>query len=208
MLTAVTGTSATSQAQISPRMVVPGRARGFTLIEILVAIVIIGIVMSVAVMSLSLAGDDREIRREARRMMSLIQLAQDDAMMQGREFGLEVMTGSYRFVEYDPATAQWAEPLFDDSLRYWSLPEEIEISLFLEDQRVQLDEDPDPIDYETEAGTQREEYAPHLLIFSSGDATPFELHLGSPRRDDLRAAIRGDLLGNLELLSKAELDLE
>lgn len=208
MLTAVTGTSATSQAQISPRMVVPGRARGFTLIEILVAIVIIGIVMSVAVMSLSLAGDDREIRREARRMMSLIQLAQDDAMMQGREFGLEVMTGSYRFVEYDPATAQWAEPLFDDSLRYWSLPEEIEISLFLEDQRVQLDEDPDPIDYETEAGTQREEYAPHLLIFSSGDATPFELHLGSPRRDDLRVAIRGDLLGNLELLSKAELDFE
>lgn len=179
-------------------------ARGFTLIEILVAVLIVGIVLSVAVMSLTLAGDDREIQREARRLMSLIELAQDDAVLQGREFGLEFLTRGYRFVEFDPATGAWAEPLFDESLKTWQLPESVALSLYLEDQRVVLDEEPARM--VTNAGGPQPDYAPHLLIFSSGDATPFELHLVG-QRDSLRIAIRGDLLGNLEFVPDDEIEL-
>lgn len=182
-----------------------GRARGFTLIEILVAVVIIGIIMSVAVMSLGVVGDDREVRTEASRFMSLLGVAQDDAIFQGREFGVELMSGAYRFVEYDPNTNQWAEPLGDDALRYWSLPEEIEFELYLEDQRVLLEFDPQPIDYEAEPGPGRDEYGPHLLIFSSGDSTPFELHLVRSL-DNARIGIEGDLLGNLEIMRDDEID--
>ena len=182
------------------------RTRGFTLIEILVAVVIIGIVMSVAVLSLSLAGDDRELRKEARRLMSLIELAQNDSMMQGREFGIEFMSASYRFVEYDAELGQWAEPFFDDSLKLWQLPEDIEFDLIIEDKRILLDEQPQVIDYEESAGIQRETYAPHLLIFSSGDSTPFELHLIGGR-DDLSVIIEGDLLGNLAIVDENNRDL-
>ena len=79
-----------------------GRRSGFSLIEILVVIVIIGIVSSVALLSLGLLGDDRELQTEARRLISLVEVAQDEAVMQGRELGLEFMAHSYRFVEYDP----------------------------------------------------------------------------------------------------------
>ncbi len=184
------------------------RSRGFTLIEILVAVFIVGIVMSVAVLSLNLAGDDREAQREARRLISLIQVAQDDAFLQSREFGLEFMTTGYRFVEFDPATSQWADVPYDESLKLWSLPAEYELELYLEDQRVLLEEEPVEIVYEESPAQVREDYAPHLLIFSSGDATPFEIHIvrtiDATRGEYIRVGLQGDLLGNLEMMSNDE----
>ena len=203
-----TGTSAIDHRLAIQALPNRERARGFTLIEILVAVVIIGIVMSVAVLSLSLAGDDRELRKEARRLMSLIELAQNDSMLQGREFGVEFMSSSYRFVEYDAELGQWAEPFYDDSLRLWQLPEDIEFDLIIEDKRILLDEQAQVIDYEETSGIPRETYAPHLLIFSSGDSTPFELHLRvNGRRDDLSVVVEGDLLGNLEIVNEDDRDL-
>lgn len=182
-----------------------GRSRGFTLIEILVTIVIIGIVMSIGMLSLSLVGDDREIRKEAQRLVSLLQLAQDDALMQGREFGVEFMEGAYRFVEYDPASNQWAEPFLDDSLRTWQLPDNYEIELFMEDKQVRLEAEPMPMgDDDGQQGT-RKAYAPHVLIFSSGDSSPFELYIRQLQGDQ-RVAIRGDLLGQLEFIPDDEID--
>ena len=119
-----------------------GRCRGFSLIEILVVIVIVGIVMSIAVLSLTLVGGDRDVRQEAQRVISLVEVAQDDSMLQGREFGLEFMQGSYRFVEFDPFTGQWSEIVGDDTLRLRELPEEIELALYIEDRRVLLESDP------------------------------------------------------------------
>ena len=49
----------------------PCRRAGFTLIEILVVVSIIGIVLSIAVISLGVLGDDRELREEARRLAAL-----------------------------------------------------------------------------------------------------------------------------------------
>ncbi len=182
-----------------------GRSRGFTLIEILVAVVIIGIVMSVAILSLSLVGDDRELKREAQRLVSLMQLAQDDAMMQGREFGVEFTTNAYRFVEYEPVSGHWAEPPFDDSLKTWQLPDDYEIYLFMEDRQIPLDPEPRTIAYDEEIDPAVGSYTPHVLIFSSSDVTPFELHIRR-RQDDLRIAIQADLLGNFEFIADEDID--
>jgi general secretion pathway protein H len=175
----------------------PGR--GFTLIELLVVVVIIGIVLSIAVLSLSLVGDDRDVRREGQRLMSILEVAQDDSVLQGREFGVEILAGSYRFVEFDPLSEQWFEILGEDLLRTRVLPEEMEFELFLEDKRILLDEN--AVELATEADDDMtsdvRDFAPHILIFSSGDMTPFELHI-TRRTDQLSVDIRGDLLGNIE----------
>ncbi|MDJ0906160.1 MAG: type II secretion system minor pseudopilin GspH [Woeseiaceae bacterium] len=184
----------------------PRLSRAFTLIEILVVVSIIGIVLSIAVLSLGVLGDDRELREEARRLAALVQVAQDEAVMQGRDFGIEFMSNGFRFVEYDPFLNAWGELIGDDTLRMRSLPEEAEFDLWIEGQRVLLDAQPaafdDPEDEEQQL--QVENYAPHILVFSSGDMTPFELHL---LRSDLGQAIvlESNLLGDIKFVDPEDL---
>jgi len=181
------------------------RHRGFSLIEILVVISIVAIVMSIAMLSLGLLGDDRELRTEARRVIALVQVAQDEAVMQGREFGLELMTNAYRFVEYDPLLNVWGELIGDETLRQRQLPEDYEFELFVEGQRVLLDPDPASFEDPEESGYQdlTEKYAPHVLIFSSGDMTPFELHLLWPDQEQ-SAVLEANVLGDIKFASDEE----
>lgn len=175
------------------------RTAGFTLIEILVVVVIIATVLSIAVLSFGVLGNDRELRTAAQRFAALIEVTQDEATMQGREFGLEIMTTGYRFVEYDAFTGLWSDIPGDDVLRLRRLPDDVEFELFLEDKRVILDDDPAPFEDPTmlSGGAATRTYSPHLLVYSSGDATPFELHL---RRhyDGQLFIVRGDALGMIE----------
>ena len=179
-----------------------GRPFGFSLIELLVVIVIIAIVSSIAVLSLGLVGDDRELQTAARRLSSLVEIAQDEAVMQGREFGLEVMVDSYRFVEFDPYANQWGELLGDDIFRTRTLPEDIEFELFLEDRRILLDNEPGDFDARDEFAIRdlSETYAPQIWIFSSGDMTPFELHI-LRKLANQSVVLRGDLTGAIEFVT-------
>jgi len=175
---------------------------GFTLIELLVVMVIIATVLSIGMLSFGLLGDDRELQTEARRFVALAEVAQDEAAMQGREFGIELMTAGYRFVEYNALTAQWADIPADDTLRLRGLPEDVEFELYLEDKRILLNDDPAPFEDPDKDKTRLSNafYAPHLLIYSSGDATPFELHLWRDF-DDLRVVLRGDALGAVKIVN-------
>ena len=185
----------------------PRLSRAFTLIEILVVVSIIGIVLSIAVLSLGVLGDDRELREEARRLAALVQVAQDEAVMQGRDFGIEFMSNGFRFVEYDPFLNSWAELIGDDTLRMRTLPEEAEFDLWIEGQRVLLDAQPaafdDPEDEEEER-LQVENYAPHILVFSSGDMTPFELHVFRTDLDQV-VVLESNLLGDIKFVDPEDL---
>jgi general secretion pathway protein H len=180
-------------------MCLAGRHRGFTLIEILVAITIVAIVLSVTLLSMNLVGNDREVRTEAERLLALLAAARDDSLFQGREFGLEFLRGGYRFVEYDPVTDQWAEIPDEEMLTRWNLPEGLELSLVLVNKAVVLEAEAAVLQYAKGPGAAPNRYAPHLLIFSSGEMTPFRLEI---RRlnDQVRAIVEGDLLGRLEIV--------
>jgi general secretion pathway protein H len=178
---------------------------GFTLIELLVVIVVIGIIVSIGLLSLGVLGDDRQLRREAFRIGSLLEVAQDEAVMQGREFGLEVMLTSYRFVEFDPYQRLWAEIATEDVFRARELPEGLEFDLLLENKSVRLDIDAEDLSDPDakENSNSRNEFAPHILIFSSGDSTPFQLRIVDRERD-YTVILTGDLVGSIEVMTESE----
>ena len=174
----------------------------FTLIELLVVIVIVGIVSAVALLSFGILGDDRNLQREARRLGSLIELANDEATMQRRDYGMEIMQSGYRFVEHDPLTEQWQEIFGDETLRPRQLAEQMEFELFIEDRRVLLeDEAADTETDEDDDNTNRnliDDYTPHVLILSSGDITPFELKIVR-QKDRTEITMTMSLLGEFEI---------
>ncbi len=178
---------------------------GFTLIEIMVVVIIIGIIVSAAFLSMGSVRNDRDLTTEAQRLIALAAVAQDEAAMQGREFGIELLTSGYRFVEFDGFTGQWADVPGDELLRERKLSEGLEIELFLEGKQILLDDDPAPFEDPNASGTRAatDIYAPHLLIFSSGDTTPFEVQI-SKAVNDLRVVVRGDALGLVEIIDPDE----
>lgn len=139
---------------------------------------IVGIVSSFLLLSFGLLGDDRALDQQARRLGTLLELSLDEATLQGRDFGLEVMLGGYRFVELDPIIGKWDEIVGDDLLKPRQLDEGMEFELVIENRRVQLTEEaaqtkPD----KDEKPGLTEDYAPHVLILSSGEISPFTLRI-------------------------------
>jgi general secretion pathway protein H len=182
--------------------------RGFTLIEVLVVIVIVGIISAVVLLSLGIVGDDRGLQQEARRMSSLIELATDEAIMQGREFGLEFMQTGYRFVEYDPLLDEWQEVVGDDMMRQRQLEEGLEFGLALEGRAVELHEVPAEMDRDEDSprSDMTDDYLPHVLILSSGDVTPFDLAIVR-QSDEAEISLAMNLAGKIEIRTNDEAPL-
>ena len=180
--------------------------RGFTLIEIMVVVIIVATVVSIALLSVGVGGDDNELDKERRRLTTLIEMVQDDATMQGREFGVELMTSSYRFVEFDPLTRQWAEVPGDELYRLRFLPEGIEFSLYIDDKQISLEEDPQQIDDPSKpmSSSGIEHYLPHLFVFASGESSVYEIRLRRPQTDG-ELIMRGDMLGQIRFGEEDEI---
>ncbi|MGH8221313.1 MAG: type II secretion system minor pseudopilin GspH [Steroidobacteraceae bacterium] len=150
------------------------RARGFTLIEILVVVVIIAIVAVGAILSLSVLGHDDQLDTERDRLVDLLNYARDQASLQTRELGLYCTLDGYRFLEFNPLTNLWEDVTADDALRPRQLPDGLHIDLSIESRAVVLKTSADA---EKARVTDAQSYKPHVMIFSNGDLTSFALRL-------------------------------
>ena len=153
---------------------------GFTLIELLVVVVVLGILMGTAVISLNVGGDQRGMQAYGQRMAQRIELARDRAIQNNQEWGLRVTREEYLFVAFDQLQRQWI-PQSQPPFKPDEAPQPVLYELRVQDGAgnelntglFAQAKDNDP---QTAVETDSQEL-PDVVFFSSGEASQFALEV-------------------------------
>lgn len=149
------------------------RHNGFTLIEVMVVLVIIGVLVSFAVLSLGDGGKRDRLMEEGKRLAALIELASDQAVLEGREWGVHVAADGYLFMSLKDG--KWQEVTGDNLFRARQLEDGFSLELRMEDVAVTLT----PSEGQTDV-KEDTPLAPQAFLMSSAERTPFEVVITAP----------------------------
>lgn len=155
---------------------------GFTLIEILVAVVIVGVLALAVTISIATAGGERQLARESERLQGLIDFACHQAELTGREIGLRLDGRGYAFTRL--GFDGWSSDALENELRPRSWVPGLGVEILRDGRDLRLAEsDSEP---------------PQIVCFSSGELSPFllRLQLGDVAN---RYELRGEADGHIVL---------
>lgn len=135
---------------------------GFTLLEILVVLLIVGLIASVVVVSISGSNYKTELRSATYKISRQIELARNESTFRNELWGIEIKRNTMRFLKFDPVTETWNSQTKRAYISH-QLSENFELKIETKDvtQSSQSDELEDSI--------------PNLIIEPSGEITPFEI---------------------------------
>lgn len=128
------------------------RCRGFTLLELMVAIVLIGVLAGMVSLAIG-PSPAREARQQAQDFSRVVQQLREWAVLDGVEYGVRVQPRGYQALRLDPRGWTAVAPLH-------RLPEGMSLGLEQDGHAWVLDE---------ASG------APQLLMLSSDEISPFRL---------------------------------
>jgi len=184
------------------------RAHGFTLIELLVVLVIISIIVTVAVISLGALGKEPPAKLAASQLADLAGLAEEQAVMQGQEYGLLIEPHAYTFYIYDGRS--WTAAKDDNLFRRHELGDQVTLTLNLDGAPVTLAPPPATVvGAAPAAGTATAAAGgeltpkPQLLLLSSGELQPFEIIVSGADKDSGSYTVKGTLLNGIQITEPA-----
>jgi len=179
--------TSTSEAM---RVAVRGNGHGFTLVELLVVILLIGLALGVS-LTVDFATSPQQQKQQTALLANALELAAQEAVLDGNILGLDFFTGNdtlgYRWVQLQ-GDDEWA-PLIEDGLSETLLAREFSATLTLAGQehvpelRVDLD---------TAAP-----FAPEVVLLPTREITPFTLSLAANTGD--ASVLSADLMGRIRV---------
>lgn len=166
---------------MTPHAAATKKSTGFTLIEVMVVIVLIGLMASVVQFSVGGNEPEKILKKESERFAAVFNAAAEYSLLNNLELGLVVEDNTYQFLGFDGKL--WQPVSDNDALKSYNLPENIEITLTLDD--LPLDEAPlvnvlkeleeSDLAFSGSELDKEKVRVPQVYILSGGDLTPFTL---------------------------------
>ncbi|MBD3609836.1 MAG: type II secretion system minor pseudopilin GspH [Gammaproteobacteria bacterium] len=152
--------------------------RGFSIMELLVVLVIMGILLSYAMLSLNIGDMSTKTNEEVRRIQGLLELAQEEAILKNQEMALRFSSQSYEFLTLEES--DWVVIKGIPVYRKRNIPEEMHLHVQVKDGSAALN---------------KKNSAEHAVVYilSSGEVSPFELTIEAI--DGSRYRLISDFLG-------------
>lgn len=163
-------------AACRPLKLARASSRGFTLLEILVVVIIIGTLAAAVVLAVD-GGSARQLDREAERFRALLGQACEQAELSGRDFGVLMRDDGYAFATQ--LDGYW-KPQADSG--------ELRQRRWISGLRSVLSRDGRPLDLIAEDSREPQ---PQMICYASGELSPFVLQL-SLGDDSVRIEGSGD----------------
>lgn len=177
----------------------PRAHRGFSLLELLLTLVVIGMIVSLAGLSVSSGRRPYQIDAAARGFADIAEYAMEEAQLRGADMGmlLEVRMEegttvfSYEWLERRGTVWQTA-PFDPDAYGRRDLPRDVEVILEVEEDVAELVEDRETADESLPP-------APQVVFYASGETTPGIMSWVDAESGDLLWELEWDLIGRFEL---------
>ncbi len=165
-------------------------ARGFTLIEILLVLLLIGIIIGVAVVVPKGSGPKQMVESEATRLQVLLEQGRERALLENRELGLALVgADAYEWMIWSEEDEKWL--LLDElSYRRHRLPEGVVIN--------NLNQQATPIN--AGLGSDADSPKPTWILFTDTQMTPVQVEFMWQADNRQREVLESDGIGPVVML--------
>lgn len=176
---------------------------GFTLIEVMLVIVVIGLMVSAIQFSVIGNKVEENLQQQSSRFASVFNLAAEYGLLNNIEIGLVLEKNDYQFVGYDGQ--RWLPIVEYEALNSHTLPDEMTMSIVLEDLPIEepalvtrelfeIDENDFYDDFSLDE-QKKKQVIPQVYILSSGDITPFRAEFSMADTFDLDTPVEFHVVG-------------
>lgn len=171
---------------------------GFSLLELLIALFIVGLIVSVAGLSVSSGSRPYEVEAALNEFMDIAAYALDEAQLRGVDMGLHLEQESdeqginwrYQWLERYELN-RWRLARFDaDAFGAKLLPVNLDVVLEVEQGAVELEEELDE--------DEDEPLRPQAMFYSSGETTPAIMTWLDPETREVLWELEWDLVGRMD----------
>jgi len=141
---------------------------GFTLIEILVVLVILGITASVALLAFGDFGESRRVEAEAKRFLQKTRLIRHHAILEATTYGMKLTPNAYTIFRFSPPNT-WT-PAHSDLLKPYDFPKKTLLYLNIQ-------------------ATGKQNW---VVFQASGEITPFTITFGLKQQPNIAHVVAED----------------